>query len=51
MGLALGYGILVSFARLIAGGHFFSDIVTSFFIVWIVTHILYRLIFGKDTYI
>jgi lipid A 4'-phosphatase len=49
MGLALAYGTLVSFARLIAGGHFFSDIVTSFFIVWIVTHLLYKLIFKKDS--
>ncbi len=49
MSLAIAYGILVSFARLIAGGHFFSDIVTSFFIVWIVTHLLYKLIFKKDS--
>jgi lipid A 4'-phosphatase len=49
MSLAITYGILVSFARLIAGGHFFSDIVTSFFIVWIVTHLLYRLIFKRDS--
>jgi lipid A 4'-phosphatase len=47
--LALTYGVLVSFARLIAGGHFFSDIVTSFFIVWIVTHLLYKLIFKQDS--
>lgn len=49
MTLAISYGILVSIARLIAGGHFFSDIITSFFIVWIVTHILYKLIFKKDS--
>ncbi len=49
MSLAISYGILVSFARLIAGGHFLSDILTSFFIVWIVTHILYRIIFKKDS--
>lgn len=49
MSLAISYGVLVSFARLIAGGHFLSDIVTSFFIVWIVTHILYKLIFKKDS--
>ncbi len=47
--LAIMYGILVSFARLIAGGHFLSDIVTSFFIVWIATHIFYKLIFHKDS--
>jgi len=49
MTFAISYGILVSFARLIAGGHFFSDIMTSFFIVWIVTHMLYRVIFKKDS--
>lgn len=49
MTLAISYGVLVSFARLIAGGHFFSDIITSFFIVWIVTHMLYRVIFKKDS--
>ncbi|WP_457744975.1 phosphatase PAP2 family protein [Sulfurimonas sp.] len=49
MSLAISYGILVSIARLIAGGHFFSDIITSFFIVWIVTHMLYKLIFKKDS--
>jgi len=49
MTLAISYGVLVSFARLIAGGHFFSDIMTSFFIVWIVTHMLYRVIFKKDS--
>jgi len=49
MSLAISYGVLVSFARLIAGGHFFSDIMTSFFIVWIVTHMLYRVIFKKDS--
>ncbi|SFV67329.1 Bll0523 protein [hydrothermal vent metagenome] len=49
MTLAISYGILVSFARLIAGGHFLSDIFTSFFIVWIVTHILYKIIFKKDS--
>ncbi len=39
--LALGYGVAVSFARIIGGGHFFSDNVTSFFVVYITTHILY----------
>ena len=49
MTMAITYGILVSFARLIAGGHFLSDILTSFFIVWIVTHMLYKIIFKKDS--
>ncbi len=42
--LAISYGVLVSLARVAAGGHFFSDVVTSFFIVYIFTHILYKLI-------
>ncbi len=44
MTLAITYGVLVSFARVAAGGHFFSDVVTSFFIVYIFTHLLYKLI-------
>ncbi len=44
MALALSYGVLVSMARVGAGGHFFSDVVTSFFIVYIFTHILYKLL-------
>jgi len=47
--LALLYGTLVSLARVVAGGHFLSDVVTSFFIVYIVTHILYRIIFKEDS--
>lgn len=42
--LALSYGIAVSFARIIAGGHFLSDNITSFFIVYITTYILYSYI-------
>ncbi len=49
MNLALTYGIGVSIARMAAGGHFFSDVVTSFFIVWIGTHIFYRVIFKEDS--
>ncbi|QSZ43062.1 phosphatase PAP2 family protein [Sulfurimonas aquatica] len=47
--LALGYGVAVSFARIIAGGHFFSDNVTSFFIVYISTYILHYYIIEKRT--
>jgi len=50
MSLALSYGILVSVARIIAGGHFLSDTITSFFIVWISTHIVYKFIFKKDSF-
>ncbi|MCX6052199.1 MAG: phosphatase PAP2 family protein [Campylobacterales bacterium] len=44
MGLALSYGVLVSIARVAAGGHFLSDVVTSFFIVTLFTYIFYALI-------
>ena len=47
--LAMGYGILVSIARLSVGGHFLSDVVTSFFIVYITTLILYGLIIKGKT--
>ncbi len=47
IGLALSYGVAVSFARIIGGGHFFSDNVTSFFIVYITTNILYHYIIEK----
>jgi len=45
----LVYGTLVSLARMAAGGHFLSDVVTSFFIVYIATHVLYKLIFKEDS--
>ncbi|MDA3909420.1 MAG: phosphatase PAP2 family protein [Sulfurimonas sp.] len=49
MALALTFGTSVSLARMAAGGHFLSDVVTSFFIVYITTHILYKLIFKEET--
>lgn len=49
MSFAIMYGVAVSIARMAAGGHFFSDVVTSFFIVWIGTHIFYRLVFKEDS--
>ena len=45
--LALSYGVAVSFARIIAGGHFLSDNVASFFVVYITTHILYYFLMEK----
>jgi lipid A 4'-phosphatase len=45
--LALSYGVAVSIARIIGGGHFLSDNVTSFFIVYIVTHMLHYYIIEK----
>jgi len=49
MGVALSYGVAVIIARMGAGGHFLSDNITSFFIVFISTHILYKIIFKKDS--
>jgi len=47
--LALSYGVAVSYARIIAGGHYLSDNVVSFFIVYITTHMLYYFIIEKDS--
>lgn len=47
--LTIVYGVLVSIARMAAGGHFLSDVITSFFIVWIATHIFYKLVFKEDS--
>ncbi len=41
MTLVLVYGSLVGLARIAAGGHFFSDVVVSFFIMLITAKILY----------
>lgn len=38
---AVGVGIVVSLARVAAGAHFLSDIVTSFFVMLLVSEILY----------
>ena len=37
----MGYGISVGMVRIVVGGHFFSDTVTSFFIIYITTMLLY----------
>lgn len=46
--LALVYGVFISLARMSAGGHFFSDVVTSFFIVYIFTYIIYGFLMEKE---
>ena len=45
--LTLTYGFGMSIARIAAGGHFLSDTVTSFFIVYIITNILYYYLIEK----
>lgn len=39
---AVGFGFLVSFARIAVGAHFFSDTVVSFFVMWIVADALHH---------
>jgi membrane-associated phospholipid phosphatase len=38
----LAYGAVVSFSRVATGAHFFSDSVVSFFVMLIVTDVLYH---------
>lgn len=38
---AILFGAVQSFARISAGAHFFSDTVTSFFVMWIVADVLF----------
>ncbi|MEA1917424.1 MAG: phosphatase PAP2 family protein [Campylobacterota bacterium] len=45
---AITYGFLVGIARMANGGHFFSDVVVSFFVVYIVSHIAYHYIFKDE---
>ena len=45
---ALTYGVFVSIARIAAGGHFLSDVLTSFFIVYIFTYMFHSLVLKKD---
>lgn len=50
--LALTYGVFVSIARVSAGGHFLSDVVTSFFVVTLFTYIFYSwLMKEKNTHV
>ena len=45
--VVLGYGALVGMARMAAGGHFLSDVAVSFFIMYIVTELLYSILFPQ----
>lgn len=42
------YSIGMVYARVAAGGHFLSDALTSFFLVYITNHMLYYFIFDKE---
>ncbi|MHC3994308.1 phosphatase PAP2 family protein [Thiomicrolovo sp. ZZH C-3] len=48
--VVFGYGTVVGVARMAAGGHFLSDVAVSFFIMYIVTELLYAVLFSpKET--
>lgn len=47
MGLAFGLGILLGYARIAQGGHFFSDVVFAALIMWLVSLFLFHLIFER----
>ncbi|WP_345986585.1 phosphatase PAP2 family protein [Sulfurimonas sp. HSL-1656] len=42
----ISYGAVVSLARIAAGGHFFSDVMVSIMIMYIVSGVLYARLFG-----
>ncbi len=50
MSLAVSYGLAISYIRIAAGGHFFSDTVVSFFIVYITILIFYGLFFKEENH-
>lgn len=45
--LALVYALAVGLARLVAGGHFLSDVLTSLFLVWVGYRLLGRMFFPE----
>ena len=47
MSIVLIYAAIMGVARMSAGGHFLSDVVTSFFIVYISTSIIHMIIFKE----
>ena len=48
MSLALIYGSSVGLVRIVVGGHFFSDTIVSFFIMYITSMLLYAIFFKND---
>ncbi len=47
LSLAIVYGFLVGLGRVIQGGHYLSDVIVSFFVVFIVSKIIYYFMFEK----
>lgn len=46
--IAAGYTLLVGFARIAAGGHFLSDVLTSYAIVAMAALVLHQSLFGES---
>jgi len=42
------YGSLIGFARIVQGGHFLSDVIFSFFIMYGTAYFLYKVMFPKE---
>jgi lipid A 4'-phosphatase len=42
LAIAVGFGVVISLGRISAGAHFFSDTVTSFFVMLIVSDVLFH---------
>ena len=49
--LASSYGIAISYVRIAAGGHFFSDAVVSFFITYIISIMFYNIFFTDKEHV
>lgn len=47
LALAMAYALLVGVARIAAGGHFLSDVLTSYFVVALGAFLLYGSLFGE----
>lgn len=45
--VVIAYGLAVSAARIAAGGHFFSDVIVSIFILYVVSAALHCYLFGR----
>lgn len=45
LGAAMCFGVLVSISRVVSGAHFFSDVVVSFFVMWIIADVMYFYLF------
>ena len=46
--IALGFSLLMSLSRVVAGGHFFSDVVFALIINFIIFKLLYFMFYKED---